>query len=168
MTTDQIGRWGSLSTLIVSLTGGSSRILFGSSSSLDNPIDPSFVNAEKIKSLTFVRHPSFKTPKICFHKLWFHHAPYRRKFLLLLILFWTYLTGEKKFVFLLWILFFSGGWVSVLLLLLLLLFVPHVGLGNNSKVKQELFTLPTTQNVSFYHCFYLKQHILTMAQKYLF
>ena len=113
MTTDQIGRWGSLSTPIVSLTGGSSRILFGSSSSLDNPIDPSFVNAEKIKSLTFVRHPTFKTPKICFHKLWFHHAPYRRKFLLLLILFWTYLTGEKKFVFLLWILFFSGGWVSV-------------------------------------------------------
>ena len=113
MTTDQIGRWGSLSTPIVSLTGGSSRILFGSSSSLDNPIDPSFVNGEKIKSLTFVRHPTFKTPKICFHKLWFHHAPYRRKFLLLLILFWTYLTGEKKFVFLLWILFFSGGWVSV-------------------------------------------------------
>ena len=113
MTTDQIGRWGSLSTPIVSLTGDSSRILFGSSSSLDNPIDPSFVNAEKIKSLTFVRHPTFKTPKICFHKLWFHHAPYRRKFLLLLILFWTYLTGEKKFVFLLWILFFSGGWVSV-------------------------------------------------------
>ena len=113
MTTDQIGRWGSLSTPIVSLTGGSSRILFGSSSSLDNPIDPSFVNAEKIKSLTFVRHPTFKTLKICFHKLWFRHAPYRRKFLLLLILFWTYLTGEKKFVFLLWILFFSGGWVSV-------------------------------------------------------
>ena len=113
MTTDQIGRWGSLSTPIVSLTGDSSRILFGSSSSLDNPIDPSFVNAEKIKSLTFVRHPTFKTPKICFHKLWFHHAPYRRKFLLLLILFWTYLTGEKKFVLLLWIILFSGGWVSV-------------------------------------------------------
>lgn len=137
MTTDQIGRWGSLSTPIVSQTGGSSRILFGSSSSLDNPIDPSFVNAEKIKSLTFVRHPTFKTPKICFHKLWFHHAPYRRKFLLLLILFWTYLTGEKKIVLLLWIILFSGGWVSVFYYYYYYLFRMQ---GNNSKVKQELFT----------------------------
>ena len=167
MTTDQIGRWGSLSTPIVSLTGGSSRILFGSSSSLDNPIDPSFVNAEKIKSLTFVRHPTFKTPKICFHKLWFHHAPYRRKFLLLLILFWTYLTGEKKFVFLLWILFFQAAELVFFIIIIIICSACRAGQQLQSQTR-IIYTIPTTQNVSFHQCFYLKQHLLTMAQKYVF